>query len=119
MQVKKRHNNERAGRCYELAYEYLFDHDGILIHAEAFSHALGHVIGHALVEFKPTIIYEPVADRYFEKDWLYRKYAVKELARYTLKEALNQVCKSGTYGPWTDGNKNHKEEKENYGNHQH
>ena len=114
--MKKKHDNEREGHCYKFAYEYMFDHDGILIHAEVFSHVLGHVIGHALVEIEEAIIYEPVADRYFEKKRLYRKFAVKELARYTIKEALNQACISGTYGPWTNNKNNINEERKNYGN---
>lgn len=103
--MKKLHEEKRDGRCFELAYRHILNtQEGTLIHAEVFSYTLGHTIEHALIETETGFIYEPVLDRYFEKDWLYRKYKVKELARYTVTEAAIMGLKTGNYGPWEETN---------------
>lgn len=91
----------REGRCYELAYQHILTQEEcILIHAEVFSPKLKCMIGHALVETETGFIYEPVSELYFEKDWLYATYKIKELSRYTAREALMKALEEGTYGPW-------------------
>jgi len=101
------HCESRDGRCYELAYRHILGmRGGTLVHARVFSPKLGHIIEHALVETETGFIYEPVVNRYFEKDFLYLTYKVKELARYTVMEAIHMALETGTYGPWDDKTNN-------------
>ena len=94
---------ERAGRCYELAWRHIINHgEGTLIHGEVWSHKLGRMIGHAWVETETGFIYEPVSDQYFEKDWLYKTYKVKEFNTYTPEQAAIMAARTKTHGPWTE-----------------
>ena len=91
----------RRGRCYELAIKHLLDQgEGTLVHIKVWSRTFGMFIGHALVETETGFIYEPVVDRYFEKEWLFRTYKVEEFKRYTVTETIKMCLKHKNYGPW-------------------
>lgn len=94
-------NGDRDGKCYQLAWQYIIQHNkGILIHAQVWSNNLEMMIGHALVETEFGFIYEPVSDRYFERETLYNLFKITEDARYSVLEALVMTLKTGHYGPW-------------------
>jgi len=94
---------ERAGRCYELAWKHIIDQEeGALVHGEVWSHKLGRMIGHAWVETETGFVYEPVSDQYFEKDWLYRTYKVREFNTYTPEQAAIMASSTRSFGPWTE-----------------
>ena len=95
-------DKRRAGRCYELAWRHIArEQEGTLIHGEVYSHKQGRMIPHAWVETETGFIYEPESDRYFEKDWLYRTYKMKEEHRYTVEEAAIMAARTNNLGPWT------------------
>ena len=94
---------KREGDCYRLATQHIIaQQEGTLIHAEVWSAKQDGMIGHALVETETGFIYEPVLDRYFKKDWLYKTYKVKELKRYTTEGAMVMMLKEKNYGPWEE-----------------
>lgn len=92
----------REGRCYELAFRFLSDNpEGArLIHALVYSPALHRNIGHALVDVRSELIYEPVLAGFFIKNQLYESYHVEELASYSRVEAATLLLSSRNYGPW-------------------
>jgi len=97
----KQPNKSREGRCYELAFKYMQWHNKYtLIHASVFSYVFGCRMAHALVELDDDIIYEPVADVYFNKQKLYARFKVREFKRYTMHEAIELAIATGHYGPW-------------------
>jgi len=111
----KEGNNGREGKCYQLAYDFMMEHTGcVLIHARVYSYALGRMIDHALVEVLGEVIYEPVIDKFFVKEDLYRQYKIKEDVRYTFNEMCEQILKQQNFGPWHIINEN-EEEKNNDG----
>jgi len=94
---------KRSGHCYELALHHILGmQEGTLIHGEVYSYLLGRVIDHAWVETETGFIYEPESCRYFRKDQLYKEFKMKELQRYSVREAANMALGTETYGPWTE-----------------
>jgi len=101
MKKARRVESKRQGRCYELAIKYLVKHKrGTLVHARVWSPNLQKMIDHALVEIDEYTTYEPVTDRCFLKPWLYARYTVEELKRYSVEEVAIMVLKEKNYGPW-------------------
>jgi hypothetical protein len=94
----------RKGRCYELAWHRINDtQEGILIHCSVQSFHLQKRIDHALIETEDgKFIWEPVVDRYFEKQAFYELYEIIEINRYTYEEVCVQTLKHETFGPWED-----------------
>lgn len=93
---------ERAGRCYELAWKHIIHQgEGTLNHGEVWSSKLDRMIGHAWVETETSFIYEPESDQYFEKNWLYKTYKMKEVDTYTPKQAAIMAARTNYFGPWT------------------
>lgn len=99
----KRNGNGRAGLCYQFALEHIFrQQEGTLIHGQVWSQAQGRMIDHAWVVTETGFVYEPVTDRYFPKDELYREYQMKEITVYTVEEAMEMVIRTRHYGPWSE-----------------
>ena len=92
---------ERLGGCYQLAWRFIIKEDeGWLIHGRVFGGMPPRWIEHAWVELPTGLVYEPVADTFYEKDTFYQGYKAEELHRYTPTEAAKLCMKFGHYGPW-------------------
>lgn len=103
IKMAKRNGNGRAGLCFKFAFEHILrQQEGTLVHGRVWSRALGRAIDHAWVVTETGFVYEPVADRYFEKDELYRAYQMKEIAVYTVEEAMRMAAQAKHYGPWSE-----------------
>jgi hypothetical protein len=90
-----------AGRCYELAWVYLDEHEDVpgleLVHGTV----LGY-IGHAWVEGPTDWVFDGVQQRFYNRDDYYRACGAKPIARFDLKGAIRATIRTRHFGPWHD-----------------
>lgn len=97
----KREEEERRGRCYELAWRFLRDYkEGTLIHGAVFGGERPRWVNHAWVELDDAV-YEPQTDSLYRKEAFYRDLKAKPAQRYTWLEAATLALKTYNYGPWS------------------
>jgi hypothetical protein len=93
----------REGLCFQLAFQHVtHQEEGTLVHGKIWSPKLRQMIDHAWVITETGYIYEPVSDRYFYRDPLYKKYKMQEINLYTPDEARKMALRANNYGPWSD-----------------
>ena len=97
---------EATGTCYPDAYHYMRDHADkklTLVHGlvSGQGHLEGIRYGHAWVLDGNKVI-DPSIGRTFPKSMYYKvgEITKKESTEYTFMEMVQEVSKSGTYGPW-------------------
>jgi hypothetical protein len=91
----------RLGRCYELAWkEIMSNGQGILIHCTLYSYGLKKRIGHAFIEYNDIVVWDPVSDRYLDKEDTFGIFQVGDIHRYGVEEASVKTALYKTFGPW-------------------
>ncbi len=93
---------DRLGRCYELCGKVLLANRGKgwrLVHATLFPYIGKDIYFHAFLE-KDNIIYDAVANKFYDADSYYQVYYIEDVRRYTEEEATIKMLKSGHYGSW-------------------
>jgi hypothetical protein len=94
--------DERLGKCYELCGRLMIDNQGIgykLVHATLFPYFGKDIYFHAFLE-KDNVVYDAVADRFYEADSYYQVYYIEDRQCYTDEEAMNKMVKTGHFGSW-------------------
>jgi hypothetical protein len=101
--VKPLRHRKRAKRCFELSGVFVLDNpDWILLHAAT---ALISLPGcsrlHAFAE-KGNVVYDPVINKFYDKERYYLFHKVRDARFYTVKELANFVFKTNQWGPWDE-----------------
>lgn len=91
----------REGECYEWALKFIIAEDeGTLVHGTVWSYPLKKRISHAWVVTETGWVFEPVAGRFFDKEWLYEHFKMEEEQTYTPAEAAATALRHHHFGPW-------------------
>ena len=94
--------NNRLGRCYELAGRYVSEHpEAVLVHGKLVNRfGRGHPeIDHAWVEIGDKI-FDPVMDKMWPKDLYEQLFNATIYHRYTFKQVLKMSLRHEHWGPW-------------------
>ena len=94
---------KREGRCYELAWRFLFEDDRFadwkLVHGEARGRD-DCPVGHAWLDHAGAdVVYDPVLGKFFPRGLYQHKFGAVALRAFTQGEALAALA-HGHYGPW-------------------
>jgi hypothetical protein len=91
----------REGNCYELAWRFITTEDeGTLVHGTVWSPNLKKRIGHAWVVTETGFVYEPVSNQFYDKEWIYKTYAMEEEQTYSPFQSWEMAAKWRHFGPW-------------------
>lgn len=100
---------DRKGRCYELAYRYVYATEGAsLVHGwiggpDAALNRLGApALGHGWAITPTGQIYDAVLDETFNLSVFDHCFAGRAHVTYTRNEALVNALSFGNFGPWDD-----------------
>lgn len=92
-------NDERLGRCYELAGRFVMDHpDTELVHGTIQRDPLP-ANPHAWV-ITPSGIWEPITDETWEDGLFEVFFNAIPITTYTRLEALDMMVEHEHFGPW-------------------
>jgi hypothetical protein len=91
---------KRKSRCYELSGVLILDNpDWFLIHT-----VVNTPIGlndHAYLE-KDGVIYDPVANEFYDKEFIMKKYPPKKITVFNQLQAAQNVTQQKHWGPWDE-----------------
>lgn len=101
--------NDRLGRCYELAGRYVSHHpEAILVHGHIWNPwnrngtGMGFTdIDHAWVEENGRI-YDVVMDKWWDKVLWDQLFNAKEFQRYSYEQVLKSMVRNKHWGPWSE-----------------
>jgi hypothetical protein len=91
-----------SGKCYQEALDYLHLHaadwpGARLVHGRAGG------VAHAWVEFPDGVVFDGVFQRFYRQRPYYAVLAAVVQEVYDAKEATRLMLATGTWGPWTVG----------------
>ena len=93
---------KREGRCYALGFDFIqANPDGwTLVHATLYppEGPIKRLSGSFVENGK--VVYDPVLDRFFDREWYYLYYSITGAHKYTREEASDQLLERHHYGPW-------------------
>ena len=88
------------GECFSNARQYAADNDGLVVHGTAVNKE-GRVLDHAWVE-DGNMVADPTIGIITDIETYNERFDAKPDRKYTAKQALMNMIKAGTPGPWTD-----------------
>ena len=106
--TKKKHDNPRLGKCYELSGRYVIDgmfipdrERATLVHGRLVNpFGVGHpLLDHAWIETDDEI-YDPVMDKTWGRAIFYSLFKPTVFKRYNREEARKMILKHKHWGPW-------------------
>ncbi|HTY15521.1 MAG TPA: hypothetical protein VMC42_07415 [Methanoregulaceae archaeon] len=93
---------KREGRHHALGFDFIqANPDGwTLVHATLYPPE-GPIkrLGGCFVE-RGTVVYDPLLDQFFDREWYYLYYSITATHTYTRDEASHQLIEHHHYGPW-------------------
>jgi hypothetical protein len=95
---------DHRGYCYEMAFKYLAtqrDEPALrLVHRTL--RIVGNPYAHAWVELSDVWVFDPAAQRFYDREAYYRELQAEAERVYTATEAGQLALTTGHYGPWPE-----------------
>jgi hypothetical protein len=93
---------KREGRCYAMGFDFIQGNTcgWTLVHATLYppEGPIKRLSG-CFVETE-GVVYDPVSDQFFDREWYYLYYSVTDAHKYTGEEASAHLLHYHHYGPW-------------------
>jgi hypothetical protein len=93
---------DHRGHCYEMAFKYLAAqvNEPALRLVHGTLQIVGNPYAHAWVEFPDVWVFDPAAQRFYDRAAYYQELQAEARRVYTATEAGQLALTTGHYGPW-------------------